>query len=158
LVLAGLAVLCGGAVCAGAVVLVPAALDLGGCVSATAPATSAVRTDTARVRELLPGLGAFDGVHWQAREVRPRTCPDFGPMDYVYEGAVVLAAATAQAYRQGYRWTPAVPQVTPELRPFAPAEARWMGSAELTRQVVADRGEVAIDLDSGTLHFVYRTD
>jgi hypothetical protein len=150
-------VLCGGAVCAGAAALVPAALDLGGCVPGTVPASSAVRGDAAPIRRLLPRLGDFDSVHWQVRDVRPRLCPPVGPMDQVYEGLVVLAAPTAQEYRRRYRWTPVVPDIGPALRAHAPAGAQWLGSAELTGEILGGRGSLAVDLDSGTLHFVYRS-
>jgi hypothetical protein len=140
--------------------LVPDILSLSGCVNATAPAVSAVSTDTAKVSTLFPRLDATQAVHWQSREARPRTCPDIGPMDYFYEGLVVLRPDAATTYRTAYQWTPAAPDIQPALRQYAPVNADWRQSRAF-HDSVAGPGDLSsrffLDVGSATVYFTTGT-
>jgi hypothetical protein len=153
-------VVCAGVVCFGVARLVPDVLSLGGCVNATAPAVSAVSTDAAKVSTLFPQLTGVQAVHWQSRESRPRTCPDIGPMDYFYEGLVVMRPDAAVTYRTGYGWAPAAPDIRPALRQYAPGNADWRQSRGF-HDAVAGAADVSsyffVDLGSGTVYFTTGT-
>ncbi len=151
---AALAVVCGGAVCFAAARIAPAIVGLD-CTPASTPSVSPVYTDATRVTRLFPKLRPFGEAHWRVREVRPRTCPDIGPMDYVTEGLVTLPAETAAAYRSGYPWTPAAPEIPATLAELAPRGARWTHSAEF--DAATGPGTFYADAGSGALYFVHHT-
>jgi hypothetical protein len=147
-------VVCAAVSCVGLVTILPDALSLGGCVNATAPATSPVSTDAARVAKLFPRLGPVEKVHWRSSEVRPRSCPDIGPMDYVYEGVVVLRADTTLPYREPC--AAAAPEIPQPLRGYAPAGVAWRECPALHDAIAgaADvRSHFFVDAGSRTVYF-----
>jgi hypothetical protein len=154
LVFAAVAVLCGGVVWFGAARLAPALFGLD-CEPESTPSVSPVYTDTTSVARLFPKLGAFTGVHWQTRAVRPRTCPDVGPMDHVTEGVVTLSPEPAARYRAGFRWDTAAPDIAAALQPFVPKSPQWTRSAEFDN--ATGPGGFFLDAASGTLYFVHHT-
>jgi hypothetical protein len=123
LVVVGLTALCVGAVCLGATAIGPGTIL--GCDTDPTPAVPTVQDDPRQVAELFPRLGAVRAAHWQIRDARPRTCPDLGPMDYLYDGLVVPAADPV-----GFVFTPAAaPAIPPGLAELAPSGASWQTSA-----------------------------
>jgi hypothetical protein len=144
LVVVGLTALCVGAVCLGATAIGPGTIL--GCDTDPTPAVPTVQDDPHRVAELFPRLGAVRAAHWQVRDARPRTCPDLGPMDYVYDGLVVPAADPA-----GFVFTPAAaPAIPPGLTELAPPGAAWQVSAAFDS---AMGGKFWFDPGSHTLYF-----
>jgi hypothetical protein len=122
LIVVGLTALCVGAVCLGATAIGPGAIF--GCDTGPTPAVPTVQDDPHQVAELFPRLGAVRAVHWQIRNARPRTCPDLGPMDYVYDGLVVPAADPV-----GFVFAPApAPAIPPGLAELSPPGATWQVS------------------------------
>jgi len=154
--IAAAVVLCGGAVCYGAARIVPALLDLD-CEPSSTPSVSPVYTDVTAVARRFPTLPPIQTAHWQTREVRPRTCPDIGPMDYIHEGAVGLPAEAVTGYRGAYAWQPATPEIQPALRPYVPAAAAWTGSPAFDAAIGAGDTRFFLDAASGTLYYVLRT-
>jgi hypothetical protein len=143
--MSALTVLCLVGTCATVFVLRGPLADVAGCPRDLTPAQSGVVDDANRVHELLPGLGEIVSAHYRWREMRPRTCPDLGPMDFTYEGFAVLAAGFGQAWA----WLPAdTPTVPAELSPYAPAAPVWQRSptldADLHAQVWFDAGTVTV--------------
>ena len=144
LVLAALTALCVGVGCVGVAAVGPGTLL--GCETDPTPAVPAVRDDPKRVAELFPKLGEVREVHWQVREARPRTCPDLGPMDYLFDGLVSLAADPA-----GYTWQPtAAPAIPKGLVELAPRAVAWQVSTDFD---AAMGGSFHLDPDSHTLYF-----
>jgi hypothetical protein len=145
LVLAGLTALCMVGACLGLAAVGPGTLL--GCNTDPTPAVPTVLDDPKRVAELFPRLGDVRGVHWQIRDARPRTCPDIGPMRYVYDGLVALAADPT-----GYAFVPAAapPAIPAGLAPLAPAGARWQTSADFD---AAQGASFWLDPGSHTLYF-----
>jgi hypothetical protein len=144
LVVVGLTMLCVGSVCAGAAVIGPGPIL--GCDTDPTPAVPTVQDDPHRVAGLFPRLGAVRAAHWQVRDARPRTCPDLGPMDYVYDGLVVPAADPV-----GYAFTPAAaPAIPPGLAELAPPGAAWQTSAAFD---AAMAGTFWFDPGAHTLYF-----
>ena len=155
LFVSGATLVCVIGVCAATFALGPALPSLFGCRDSTKPTVTGVIDRPQRVKELYPALGAFTEVHWQERELTPRTCPDIGPMDYLMSGFVVLAPDTAAGYRTRYTWTPATPAEVPEdLRRYAPASPAWTASATFESDVGKD---FWFDAGSGTLFFTHST-
>jgi hypothetical protein len=153
-VVAALAVFCAAGAVVIAIQLAPALTGLAGCEDATAPVVSEVRDDAKRVGELFTKLGEFTATHWQVREARPRTCPEFGPMDYVYSGFVTLAPATIEAYRRDHQWAGAEPpDVPPDLRRYIPAAPTWQRSATFDEAVAGAGPVFLLDAASATLYF-----
>jgi hypothetical protein len=154
IVVAAIAVFCAAGAVVVAIQLAPTLTGLAGCEDATAPAVSEVRDDAKRVGELFPRLGEFTATHWQFREARPRTCPEFGPMDYVYSGFVTLAPATLEAYRRDHKWAAAdAPDVPPDLREYAPGAPNWQRSTTFDQAVAGAAPVFRLDAASGTLYF-----
>jgi hypothetical protein len=144
LVVVGLTALCVGAVCLGATAIGPGTIL--GCDTDPTPAVPTVQDDARQVAELFPRLGEVRTVHWQIRDARPRTCPDLGPMDYVYDGLVVPAADPA-----GSIFTPsAAPAIPPGLAELAPPGARWQVSGAYDAAI---GGKFWFDPGSHTLYF-----
>jgi hypothetical protein len=148
LVVVGLTALCVGAVCAGAAALGPGTIL--GCDTDPTPAVPTVQDDPRRVAELFPRLlaqvGELRAVHWQVRDARPRTCPDLGPMDYVYDGLAVPRTDPV-----GYAFTPAAaPAIPPGLAELAPGAAAWQTSAAFD---AAMGGKFWFDPGSRTFYF-----
>jgi hypothetical protein len=114
---------------------------------------SAVSTDADRVAKLFPALGPVTGAHWQSREARPRTCPDIGPMDYVYEGIVTLAAPID---RSRYVWQPASLSIAAALSAYAPPNAQWRESRDFN-DAIAPSARFYLDDGSDTVYFVSTT-
>jgi hypothetical protein len=151
---AAVAVFCAAGAAVVAIQLVPALTGLAGCEDATTPVAGEVRDDVKRIGELFPKLGEVASAHWQAREARPRTCPEFGPMDYVYSGFVELVPATLAAYRRAHTWTSAdAPDVPEDLRKFAPAAPSWQHSATFDQAIAGAAPVFRLDSASGTLYF-----
>jgi hypothetical protein len=144
LIVVGLTALCVGAVCLGATAIGPGAIF--GCDTDPTPAVPTVQDDPHQVAELFPRLGAVRAVHWQIRDARPRTCPDLGPMDYVYDGLVVPAADPS-----GFVLAPAAaPAIPPGLAELAPRSASWQTGAAFD---AAMGGSFWFDPGSHTLYF-----
>jgi hypothetical protein len=155
LFVSGVTLVCVIGVCAATFALGPALPSLVGCRDATQPTVGSVIDSPQRIKELFPALGAFTEVHWQERELVPRTCPDIGPMDYLMSGFIVLAPETAAGYNTRYTWSPATPEEVPEdLRQFAPANPRWTASAPFDSE---HGGHFWFDAASGTLFFTHTT-
>jgi hypothetical protein len=154
IVVAAVAVFCAAGAVVVAIQLVPALTGLAGCEDATTPVVGEVRDDTKRVGELFPKLGEVTGTHWQSREARPRTCPEFGPMDYVYSGFVTLAPAALEAYRRDHTWEDApTPDVQPDLLQYAPPNAKWQRSGTFDQAIASVTPVFLLDAVSGTLYF-----
>jgi hypothetical protein len=149
LVVVGLTALCVGAVCLGATAIGPGTIL--GCDTDPTPAVPTVQDDPHQVAELfprlVPHLGEVRTVHWQIRDARPRTCPDLGPMDYVYDGLVVPAADPVA----GFAFAPAgAPAIPPGLAELAPPGAAWQVSGAFD---TAMGGKFWFDPGSHTLYF-----
>jgi hypothetical protein len=144
--------LCTVGVCAAGAALGPQIATVVGCKE-PGPYVSGVQEDAKRVREILPVIGEPSSVRWRWREARPRTCPDLGPMRYVYEGFAVLAPERLTALRTGYSWSPAMaPDVPAVLAPLGPTAPAWRRSAALD---AAARGSLWLDEPSRTVYFTY---
>jgi hypothetical protein len=144
LVLVGLTLLCVVLGCAGVAALGPGTLL--GCSADPAPAVPTVQDDPKRVASLLPRLGLVTSAHWQVRDARPRTCPDWAPMRYVYDGLVTLPAEPA-----GYPFTPGpAPDIPSGLRELAPPAAAWQRSPQFDAAVGAT---LYYDVPTRTVYF-----
>lgn len=153
LVLAAAGLLCTLGLCGAGAVLGPQLAEVAGCRDTGGPAVSSVRDDPGRVREILPPLGDPVAAHWRWRETRPRTCPDLGPMDYIYEGFATLPRERVGALRSAYDWIPTTaPDVPADLAPHAPAAPDWLSSPAFD---AATHAHVWLDAGSGTVYFTY---
>jgi hypothetical protein len=158
LFVSGVTLVCVIGVCAAAFALGPALPSFVGCRDATKPTVSSVIDRPQRIKELYPALGAFTEVHWQERELTPRTCPDIGPMDYLMSGFVVLAPDTVAGYRSRFAWIAATPAEVPEdLRRYAPANPQWTASAAFEAEIATASSHFWLDAATGTLFFTHTT-
>jgi hypothetical protein len=152
LLITGVAVLFGVAMCVVGAVIANRIPGIAGC-DERPPFVSGPQDDADRVAELMPALGQVTAAHYRFRDARPRVCPEVGPMTTYYEGFATLAPDRAAALRTGYRWTPArAPDVPDELEEHAPVDAAWQRSAQLDTE---SRAEIWFDHGSGTVYFSY---
>jgi hypothetical protein len=153
LVVAAVVLLCTLGLCSAGAVLAPQLAEVAGCRASAGPDVSGVQDDPKRVRDVVPLLGEPVAAHWRWREARPRTCPDIGPMDYIYEGFAVLVRDRVEALRSSYGWSPsAAPDVPPELAPHGPGAPEWLRSTAFDAEV---HGQVWLDPGSATVYFTY---
>jgi hypothetical protein len=158
ILVSGLVLVCLAGSCVAVLALGPALPSVFGCRDAKVPAVSAVRDTPTRVQQQYPKLAGIAAVHWQERELTPRTCPDLGPMDYELAGVVVLDAAQAASYREQFTWTATdAPDVRPDLRPFTPASPSWQRSVEFDREIAGDSTRFVLDPASATLYLTRTT-
>jgi hypothetical protein len=120
------------------------------------PTVSPVKDDVAKVKELMPQLGAVEQAHYEVRDSRPTYCPErvTVPMDHYYEGFAVVSAASVDALRTGHVWGPAIPPDVPAaLAKYAPANAAWLSNSE--HFIGTGHADAWLDPASRTVFFRY---
>jgi hypothetical protein len=158
LLIAGAVVSCVIAACGVALALRDWVPGLTGCEETGKPTKTAVITEKIRIEQLYPQLKPIQSVHWQEREARARSCPEFGPMDYVMNGLAVITPAGATTLLTAAPATggpsaaaptapPAQPDIPTDLLPFAPPSPAWLQVAD----------NLLLDKPSSTVYFTHTT-
>ena len=135
------------------------------CEAAVAQSAAEIRTDRAVTEAELPGIGAYEQIHW--RRIADGSPCERGLPDrwgWRSEGVIKLRTEDAAALRDTYDWRPVVaaspgggPFVVPEvLVLWGPADGTWLESWEYG-DAVSPGTEVAVtayaDVEHGYVYF-----